>query len=248
MGLARDFGAQVSSGTPDFVLLDFDGTVVDSEPGVLASYRHVLDAYGLEADSDALRACLGPHIRHGLAGLGVQPDEMDGAVSMFRAWYGEHGIFDCRLYDGIVETLERLTGAGIPLGLATIKLDTYARRLLEHLGIEQHFSVVEGSGAKRSVDGKTDIVADALRAAGVAATDSVLMVGDHPHDMRAAVANNLRPIGAGWGYSSRAELLGAGAQLVLDSPADLTELIATLSLATATSKRSAAGGSGETRI
>jgi phosphoglycolate phosphatase len=225
MEATRDFEAQLSSGTPDLVLLDFDGTVVDSEPGVLASYRHVLDAFGLRADASALRACLGPHLRHGFAGLGVPAEEIDQAVSMFREWYAEHGIFDCRLYDGIVETLDRLTDAGVALGVATIKLTTYARRLLEHLGIERYFSVVQGSAANRSVDGKTDIVADALRIAGIVATTHALMVGDHPHDMVAAVANDLVPIGAGWGYSSRTELFAAGAHRVVDSPADLADLI-----------------------
>jgi phosphoglycolate phosphatase len=216
---------RLSSGTPRLVLLDFDGTLVDSEPGVFASYRHVLDALGLQADDTALRACLGPHIRHGFAGLGVRPDQIDQAVVMFRAWYAEHGIFDCRLYDGTAEMLERLTDAGVPLGLATIKLTTYARRLLAYLAIEQHFSVVEGSTPDRSVDGKTDIVARALDSAGVAGTQRVVMVGDHPHDMRAAVANDLVPIGAGWGYSSRADLLEAGARGVVDSPAELAELL-----------------------
>jgi phosphoglycolate phosphatase len=51
------------------------------------------------------------------------------------------------------------------------------------------------------------------------------MVGDRAHDIKAGLANNIQTVGVLWGYGTKDELISAGADLVVDRPADLDWLL-----------------------
>jgi phosphoglycolate phosphatase len=52
------------------------------------------------------------------------------------------------------------------------------------------------------------------------------MIGDRKHDVRAAKENGVRSLGVLWGYGSRQELIGAGADALCETPAELFECVA----------------------
>jgi phosphoglycolate phosphatase len=212
----------------DLVLFDLDGTITDSQAGIVASYHHTLGELGLTAGEAAVRACLGPPLALGLASLGVPADQIDDAVVAWRAWYSVHGIFDNAVYPGVPVMLERVRAAGIPIGLATSKLRKYAVEILDHFGLSATFDPVAGSTGDGRLSTKDEIVADALLESGIAGSERVVMVGDREHDMWGATANDVVPLGLTYGYGTRSELEAAGARYIADSPGEVADVILTL--------------------
>ncbi len=210
------------------MLFDLDGTVTDSKPGIVASYRHTLDVLGVPIDEPILLRCVGPPLRDSLLSLGVPAGRLEEAIAVYRAWFVSNGIFDNRPYDGTVAMLDRIHRTGVRVGLATSKLIDFATDILTHFGLEAFFDPVCGATRDGRLSHKDEVVGEALLESGIVGSDRVLMVGDREHDMFGAVANGVVPVGVGWGYGTPAELEAAGAKWIVDTPTDLADLIVSL--------------------
>lgn len=207
------------------VLFDLDGTLTDSQSGIIASYRHALERYGLDAPARAIRPWIGPPLVNGLAALGVPPGELDAAVATFRDYFSTRGIFDNHLYPGVAEMLAGVAGSGAQMGLVTSKLTEYAARILGHFEIADYFSVVAGSTRDGSRLHKDEVLDHALEELGRPEPCAVVMVGDREQDIHAAIKHGVRPVGVTWGYGTSAELEGAGAEELVGEPGDLIALL-----------------------
>jgi phosphoglycolate phosphatase len=106
------------------VLLDLDGTLIDSHPGILASCLAALRALGHEPDETLdIRRTIGPPLEDVMQIL-LQPyggDRVGEAVAAYRQHYGESGLLGSVPYPGIGESLEEMKRTGLRLYLATSK-------------------------------------------------------------------------------------------------------------------------------
>src|SRR5665811_609257 len=93
---------------PPLVLFDLDGTLADSQAGILASYRVALGELGISATDVQLRESIGPPIDVSLAKLGVGERDIVRTIEVYRGYYSMTGLTMSRPYDGVHETLEEL--------------------------------------------------------------------------------------------------------------------------------------------
>jgi len=208
---------------------DLDGTLTDPKPGICGSVQHALHALGLAAPTqDELEWVIGPPMIESLRTL-VGAARADEALRLYRARYGEIGLFENRVYDGVPDLLHRLRGEGWRLYVATSKAAPYAVRIVEHFGLAPFFARVYGSGLDGSLQHKDALLAHALADSGVDAR-AAAMIGDRKFDVRGASANGLRTVGVAWGYGSRAELAEAGAAAIVSTPAEVPAALAALAL------------------
>lgn len=207
----------------DAVIFDLDGTMTESAPGIYSAVRHAAAQMGREAPDDrTLRKFVGPSIFESMqAHGGFAADEVNKAVAIFRAYYVEHGLFDAAVYSGIPNLLRQLKAAGVYLAVATAKPTATARRVLEHFGLYRFFDRVVGARDDNASSSK----AETLRAALPARYTRAAMVGDRFYDMEAAKALRIDAIGAGWGYGTPEELLGAGADAVVATVEEAAEVL-----------------------
>lgn len=210
------------------LLLDLDGTLIDSLPGIRASCLATLDALGHVPDPAMdVRHLVGPPLpeilRRLLAPYG--DDRIDLAVTAYRAHYGEHGMYLATVFPGVADSLARLHRRGVPMFLATSKRTVFARPIVKRLGLEEWLHGVYGTEPDGSLDHKADLIAALLRQERLEARSAV-MIGDRSHDMVGARTNGVRAVGALWGYGSRAELQAAGADALLDHPSALAGVVA----------------------
>jgi phosphoglycolate phosphatase len=217
------------------VLLDLDGTLVDSRPGILASCDVVMRAMGHEPDpSPDLAYVIGPPIddvmRHLLALRG--DDRVSEAVAAYRAHYGAKGLYATTVYDGVRQALADLVAGGATLFVATSKRTVFARRILDLLDLSAFMSGIYGSEPGGAVDHKPELIADILRREGIAA-GACIMVGDRRFDIEGAHANAMPALGVLWGYGSEAELRAVGAEGLVRQPDDLAAAVAGISFSTA---------------
>lgn len=222
--------SQWSPGTRvSLVLLDLDGTLSDSAPGIVASMKHAFVHHRLPLPGDeVLAGFVGPPFATALAGLGYDEAQAREIVQTYRADYSAGRLFENALYPGILEALKVLRDGGIDLAVATSKPQETARRICEHFGLTAVIGGGErifGSDADRVGETKGDVIARALVGVGAAAGPQVVMVGDRLHDVEGARVNGLATIGVTWGYAADGELVDAGAAALVQSPQELVHLV-----------------------
>jgi phosphoglycolate phosphatase len=209
------------------VLLDLDGTLIDSQPGILASCLAALRALGHEPDETLdIKRAIGPPLEDIMRVL-LQPygdDRIGEAVAAYRQHYGESGFLGSDPYPGIGSALKEMQLAGLRIYLATSKRETFARRILHHLGFATYFDGIYGSVPGGELDHKPELLAHILSQHNVLPSHS-LMVGDRRYDISGAHAAGMRGLGVLWGYGTRDELETAGADQLVESTADLARTV-----------------------
>jgi phosphoglycolate phosphatase len=210
----------------DTIFFDLDGTLTDPKPGITRSIQYALQKLDRPVipTEDELTWCIGPPLRASFVRLLGGDDSADRAVSLYRERFADVGLFENRLYDGIADILTALGGNGHRLFVATSKPHVFADRIINHFGLRPHFDRVFGSELDGTRVDKGDLLEYALKEASVDPSKT-LMIGDRSHDMVGAGKNGIRGIGVLYGYGSRDELIGAGAQHICATPKEILGVI-----------------------
>ncbi len=208
----------------DFALLDLDGTLADSGPGIVSCFALTLAEYGREAPEAQLRSLIGPPLAHSFSVLGFSGPALDEAVARYRVHYAREGVHAAVAFAGVDEALGALGARGLRLAVATAKREDFAQQMVSALGLADHFEAVVGAPRDGRHLPKARIVAEALERLGGPAPASGALVGDRHFDVEAARERGLEPVGVLWGYGSREELEEAGATRLLELPAELATL------------------------
>ncbi len=195
------------------LVLDLDGTLVDSVPDLRASLNRLMVAHALTPFSaDEVAAMVGD----GAAALvrrAFDARERASAASdleAFLADYGVHAADASRPFAGVLRTLEALRKDGWRLAVCTNKPAAPARALLEALGLQPFFDAVGGGDSflTRKPD-PAHLLATIAAAQGT--PQAAIMVGDHRNDIQAALGADIPSIFALWGYGTPAMANGASA-------------------------------------
>lgn len=212
---------------PAAVLFDFDGTLCDSEAGIVEHLRRALVTVGLPIPSEeALRSCVGPPWElGGLDHIGVPRGRLDEVIATYRATYNVAAPALTHPFDGVVEALAALRGAGLPLAVATSKPQGLVERIVGEGPLAPWFAAVMGADPRAGRHDKADVVGAALAAVGPVDPAEVVMVGDRRYDVEGAAVHGVATVGARWGAAPPGELEEAGAAAVADTPADLVALL-----------------------
>lgn len=206
------------------LLLDLDGTLVDSGPGIMACAADAFRAIGQPVPpTSVLRSFIGPPLRTSLHNTGVREDQMSAAIAGFRSHFAEASITGSALYPGILGVLETLRASGFTLVVATSKPTQFATLICDHFAIAPLLDGLVGAPPDGVTKPKDAIVAEALASCGQPVT--ALVVGDRHHDVSAARANGLACLGAGWGYAEPDELEESGVASVVSSVVELPAAI-----------------------
>jgi phosphoglycolate phosphatase len=208
--------------TPRTLLFDLDGTLTDNFEGIANCIRYVLTRMGVpHPDTAALRACVGPPLRETLPRLIGNADAAttERAIALYRERFSELGWRENAVYAGVPDMLATATQAGPRVFLCTSKPQRYAEKIVAHFGLAPFLTGVYGAALDGTLDDKADLLAHLLAHENLDGA-RCLMIGDRKHDILAARRNGTRSIGVLWGYGSRAELAEAGAEVLINAPAD----------------------------
>ena len=122
------------------VLFDLDGTITDSGSGIINSVKYALKKAGRKIPpEDELRKFIGPPLQEQfMKCCGIEEKEAAEMVVLYREYYQEEGIFDNRVYDGVMEMLKTLKEAGLTIVMATSKPEKFAKMIAEHFGFAKY--------------------------------------------------------------------------------------------------------------
>lgn len=210
----------------DVLLLDLDGTVSDSAPGILAALRQAFVDVGMHPLDDTVgRRLLGPPFQESLPPLLGHDELVHEVIARYRAHYGAGLMFETGVFPGVADLLHAARGQGRRLAVATSKLEPYALPIVERLGLHQVFETVCGDDLAGTRGTKALVIGEALRRLDVTEPARVVMVGDRSQDVLGAHAHGVACLGAAWGYAAAGELETAGVDGVCGSPAELAALL-----------------------
>ncbi|MFZ4789440.1 MAG: HAD family hydrolase [Candidatus Competibacteraceae bacterium] len=192
---------------PDAILFDLDGTLIDSSPGILASFQRVLVTHGLEPAAPLDQRLIGPPLLQTLARLtGLEDaDRLTGLAAAFKTLYDRQGYRATRPYPGLAETLDALSRADWRLFIATNKRFEPTRRILDSLELNRHFvDVYTLDRQPPPAADKTELVGRLLAEQDLD-TRRCWFIGDSGEDAAAAAAHGLPFIAAAYGYGDAAQ-------------------------------------------
>lgn len=213
------------------MLLDLDGTLSDSEPGIMRSLQWACELEGFPIPTEEqVRSVIGPPFELGLPSIGIPDDALSRVINRYRERYEDIGLFENTVYDGVIEMLDAMAAAGLSLSIATAKPERTAIRILEHFGLTERFEVMVGASLTPERRAKAQVITHTLGRLGIPVgmptmANEVIMVGDRDHDVLGAMHNGMPCIGVTWGYGSPEELLTAGAVALAESPVDVVTMV-----------------------
>ncbi|QSX38946.1 HAD family hydrolase [Shewanella sedimentimangrovi] len=213
---------------PQGVLLDVDGTLVDTAPDLVQALNLALSDFGLPEVSLAQMRHVASHGSLALveAGAPMQPQAMKyelqhALLRHYARINGQH----CVLFAGMAELLKELEQSGIPVGVVTNKAARFCRPLMGSLGIESALlSIVCGDSTLMAKPNAAPMLL-AAQQLGVAPAD-IWYLGDAERDMQAAVNAGMAPVLALWGYLGEQDDIDSWpVEYRLNSPLELVQLI-----------------------
>lgn len=224
------------------VLLDLDGTLTDSAPGILACVRRTFEALGRPVPDEAeLHRFVGPAIIDSLRRNDVPEDQLEFGIATYREYYADKAVFDdpnnpgqlCpgryvnSLFDGVAGQLEALHADGYTLYVATCKPEYQAKPICERFGVTPLVDGVYGASRDGSRLDKDQVIRYCFDSIGfdAAAGDRALMVGDRWTDADGAIACGLDCLGCAWGYAEPGELESHGCYRIIEHVADLRDAV-----------------------
>ncbi|MFA7097952.1 MAG: phosphoglycolate phosphatase [Gammaproteobacteria bacterium] len=217
---------------PKMILLDLDGTLVDSVPDLAYSVDAMLERLGLPKRGEAqVRHWVGNGVerlvRRALTGtMDGEPDAAlyERALPLFMEIYAANTSARSVLYPGVREGLDYLRAAGYRLGCVTNKAGRFTEPVLRELGIRDYFElVVSGDTLSRKKPDPEPL----LHAARYFEVEpgGALMVGDSVSDVKAARAAGFRVVCVSYGYNHGMDIRAARPDAVIDSLVQLRGLL-----------------------
>ena len=206
------------------IFFDLDGTLTDAGPGIKACINYALDKMNfkkLGMDSDWV---VGPSLWGTFKKLGIPEENLNEAVNLYRERYNVRGYLENSVYVGIPGQLAMLLEMGYVLSLATSKPTVSASAILEYFDLTRYFSYEFGSNLDGSLSDKSILLKHALAVTGFE-PNNALMIGDRQYDIIGAKSNLIKSVGVSYGYGSTNELREAGADLLVEKPAELAKAV-----------------------
>lgn len=207
-------------------IFDLDGTLLDTIPDLTDAVNTTMEHFGLPKRSpEEVTSFLG----HGGRNLIMQCAGMDDCEKLgeifayYTALYGKNYKRLTRPYDGIPEALEKLAKAGVKLAVLSNKGHQMTVPLIEKCLPEIRFDVVFGQRPNVALKPEAGAVYEILDVIG-AKPEETIYFGDSEVDIQTARNAKVDMGIAAWGYRSREDLEKAGAECLLDDPAQIPAL------------------------
>jgi HAD superfamily hydrolase (TIGR01509 family) len=205
------------------VLLDVDGTLLDSNDAHALAWVDALAHFGFEVSYERVRPLIGMGGDKVLRALAQVEKEspLGTEISDYRAAvFKKRYLPDLAPFDGTRELLERMRGAGAKLVVATSARGDELAHLLRHAGVEDLVQEEATSSDAAQSKPDPDIVHAAIARARLAPHE-LAMLGDTPYDVEACRRAGVRCVAFRCGGWFRDEDFGEAVTAIYDGPRDL---------------------------
>lgn len=209
------------------VFFDLDGTLVNTLADLTNAMNFALEKFGQkQLSQEECRVAIGKGA-HAFVSGALPPDRQDLHDDVLGAmWqsYHDSNFAHSRIYEGMVETLDGLRQRGVGLAVVTNKDQAFAEKMLEQFFGAEAFDYIVGVAPDGIVKPDPTSTLKALGSMGILAQEC-LFIGDSDVDIKTAGAAGIRSVGVSWGFRSKGELEAAGADIIIDNPREILDLL-----------------------
>ena len=209
-----------------YILFDLDGTLTDPKEGITKSFQYALKHFGIDEDLANLEKFIGPPLHDSFRNdYNFDSEKVEKAVTKFREYFAEKGIFENKIFPNVKDTLEYLYESDKVLLLATSKPTVFAKKVLKHFDIDKYFKYVGGSNLDGTRSEKNEVIDHVLKTCNISSMDEVIMIGDRKYDILGAQKIGVDSIGVLYGYGSLEELKEANPNYIIENVEELKNIL-----------------------
>ncbi|WP_178861981.1 phosphoglycolate phosphatase [Thiomicrorhabdus cannonii] len=213
---------------PGFVLIDLDGTLIDSVPDLAYCVDEMMKQLDMPVRGEAaVRDWVGNGVqrlteRALINAVDGMPDQalMDKAYPIFLELYKHNTSQRSRVYDGVVEGIEWMKANGYRVACVTNKAEAFTVPLLKDKGLYDYFEVIVSGDTCAEKKPHPMPLLYAAEQLGVA-PENALMIGDSKSDVKAARAAGFHIFCMTYGYNHGEDIRNYEPDVVMDSFAEL---------------------------
>lgn len=209
------------------VILDFDGTLADTQPLIVSSLQRTISALHLPSRTDdECKSIIGLPLKECFVRL-VQVDDTlaEQCVEVYRRIFDEDNHPGAvTLFPGVLETLKALHDRGLLLAICSSRGRPTLDGFVETFQLKEYIGTIVSANDVQQHKPHPEPVHKILDQLGVSAEET-LVVGDASYDILMGRNAGCRTCGVTYGNQSAAELSAAGADFLIDDFADLLTLV-----------------------
>lgn len=217
---------------PGFILIDLDGTLVDSVPDLAYCVDEMMKQLAMPIRGEAsVRNWVGNGVQRlveralidSVDGMPEQ-DLMDKAYPIFLELYAENNATRSCVYDGVISGLDWMKEQGYRLACVTNKAEAFTIPLLKSKGLYDYFEVVVSGDTCEQKKPHPMPLLHAAKELGVE-PDNALMIGDSRSDVKAARAAGFHIFCMTYGYNHGEDIRDYDPDVVMDSFTELSDCL-----------------------
>lgn len=204
------------------VLFDLDGTILDSNELINASFAYTFKQYGYSFTKEEIIDFNGPPLRESFAK--VDPNQSEAMIQTYRAFnLAKHEEY-IKLFPNVIETLDQLKKHEIDVGIVTSKMRNSVNVGMEMTGLHRYFeTIVTIDDIVHSKPHPESVIKAMEELNGEAHT--TVMVGDNYHDIVAGQHAGVKTAGVAWSSKGEAFLASYKPTYMLQDMKDLLEIV-----------------------
>lgn len=208
------------------VMLDFDGTIADSFASVICCAEKMCLNAGYSFDKSIIERSMGCTTEECIARLigNRDPEVIERLTAAYNVIYNREGLDMIRLFDGVLQTIQRLHSKGIKIAITSNNIVSAISYVAERLGLMPYLECIVGVECVEHGKPEPDIAIEAMRRAGVTAEES-LVVGDSTYDMGMGRNAGCHCCGVSYGCDTPQTLTESGAEWIIGSFSELEKIV-----------------------
>lgn len=210
------------------IILDLDGTLANTIDDITDGLNGMLTEYGFPnvTTTDTLN-----NINNGALELvrrSLPADHRDDeftkkAKKTYEKYYSDCYCNKTLEYPGISSAIKKLEASGVSLSVLSNKQDEFVKVIVKKLFKDVKFDFVIGQGSFTTKPDPTSV--NYILSNINVQSEHAVIVGDSNVDMITAKNANIKAVGVSWGYRSKEILIENGAEIIIDTPDKLVEII-----------------------
>lgn len=212
------------------VIFDLDGTLIDTMEDIANACNYALEKCGYPVRRlDEYNMLVGRGIDNLFRGALPEGHKDEETVKQMRKWfvpyYNEHKCDFTRPYEGIPETLESLSEAGLRFAVASNKYQEGTEELVKKFFGKYEFVKVLGQRDGKPIKPDPEIVYEIMEGVPGVTIEEVVYCGDSDVDMQTGLGAKVKTVGVTWGFRTREELEAYKPLALIDRPEELIQII-----------------------
>lgn len=204
------------------ILFDLDGTLIDTNELIIASFAHTFEHYNLPYTREELIEFNGPPLSETFSK--IYPDRVDEMIDVYR----EHNLRVhheyVKAFPYVKEVLQTLNENGFKLGIVTAKMADSVHHGLEVAGIDINFDTIVTLDDVKHPKPHPEPVIKAMNQIG-ANPEETIMVGDNSHDIESGNSAGVKTAGVAWSLKGADRLKKYNPTYMLEDMRDLLKIV-----------------------